>query len=175
VISRNSVPASIAALAAFAFSAPAHSQVVISQIYGGGGNSGATLKNDFVELFNRGTSTVDLNGFSVQYNSASSTGAWQVTTLSGFIAPGQYYLVQELAGTGGTTNLPAPDATGTIAMSATAGKLRCCRPPPRSRSVAPRLPLILCRMGPETAPLPRLVCLTQPRTNGPVQAVRTLR
>ena len=29
--------------------------IVISQVYGGGGNSGATLTNDFIELFNRGT------------------------------------------------------------------------------------------------------------------------
>src|SRR5215213_2411048 len=29
--------------------------IVISQVYGGGGNSGATYQNDFVELFNRGT------------------------------------------------------------------------------------------------------------------------
>ncbi|MEQ1530867.1 MAG: hypothetical protein ABL925_16240, partial [Methylococcales bacterium] len=28
--------------------------IVISQVYGGGGNTGATYKNDFIELFNRG-------------------------------------------------------------------------------------------------------------------------
>ena len=67
--------------------------VVVSQVYGGGGNSGATLKNDFIELFNRGASAVDLTGWSVQYNSAAGTGAWQVTNLSGSLAPGQYYLV----------------------------------------------------------------------------------
>jgi hypothetical protein len=53
---------------------------VISQVYGGGGNSGATLKNDFIELFNRGNSAVDISGWSVQY--ASRTGnSWQVTEL----------------------------------------------------------------------------------------------
>jgi len=35
-----------------------HAAMVISQVYGGGGNSGATYKNDFVELFNNGTSAV---------------------------------------------------------------------------------------------------------------------
>ena len=30
----------------------ASASVVISEVYGGGGNSGATLKNDFVELYN---------------------------------------------------------------------------------------------------------------------------
>jgi uncharacterized protein len=96
--------------------------VVISQVYGGGGNSGATYTNDFVELYNRGTATVDLAGWSVQYASAAGT-SWQVTPLSGSIAAGAHYLVQEAAGAGGTTPLPAPDATGSIAMSATAGKI----------------------------------------------------
>lgn len=97
-------------------------QVVISQVYGGGGNSGATLRNDFIELFNPGTAPVSLAGWSVQY--ASSAGStWQVTALSGTIQPGGYYLVQESAGTGGTANLPTPDATGTIPMSGTAGKV----------------------------------------------------
>ncbi|HEX8946361.1 MAG TPA: lamin tail domain-containing protein, partial [Gemmatimonadaceae bacterium] len=96
--------------------------VVISQIYGGGGNSGATLKNDFIELFNPGSQPVSVTGWSVQY--ASSVGTtWQVTNLSGTIPAGGYYLVQEAQGAGGTTPLPTPDASGTIAMSATAGKV----------------------------------------------------
>lgn len=98
------------------------SSIVISQVYGGGGNSGATYKNDFIELFNRGNSTINVSGWSVQYASAGGT-TWQVTTLSGSIAPGQYYLVQEAAGAGGTTNLPPPDATGSIAMNATSAKV----------------------------------------------------
>ncbi|MEP7132318.1 MAG: lamin tail domain-containing protein, partial [Acidobacteriota bacterium] len=96
--------------------------LVISQVYGGGGNSGATFKNDFIEIFNRGASPVPVAGWSVQY--AASTGtAWQVTLLSGSIAPGQHYLVQESAGAGGTTSLPTPDATGSIAMAAGGGKV----------------------------------------------------
>jgi uncharacterized repeat protein (TIGR01451 family) len=101
---------------------PAPPLVVVSQVYGGGGNSGSTFKNDFIELFNRGTTTVNVTGWSVQYTSAAGT-FWQVTNLSGSIPPGRYYLVQEAQGAGGTVNLPPPDATGTIAMSATAGKV----------------------------------------------------
>ena len=100
--------------------------LVISQIYGGGGNSGATLRNDFIELFNRGLATVDVSTWSVQYAAAAGT-TWQKTNLSGSIAPGGYYLVQESAGTGGTTSLPAPDASGSINMSATAGKVALVR------------------------------------------------
>jgi uncharacterized protein len=96
--------------------------VVISQVYGGGGNSGATLKNDFIELFNRGTSPVDVSGWSVQY--ASSAGStWQRTNLTGVIQPGHYYLIQEAQGAGGTVDLPTPDATGAIPMSGTSGKV----------------------------------------------------
>lgn len=98
--------------------------VVISQVYGGGGNSGATLKNDYIELFNRSSNVVDLTGWSVQYVSATGTGSWSgKTTLSGTIPPGGYYLIQEAQGTGGSVNLPTPDAIGTIPMGATAGKV----------------------------------------------------
>ncbi|HEY1294144.1 MAG TPA: lamin tail domain-containing protein [Chloroflexota bacterium] len=96
--------------------------VVISQIYGGGGNSGATLTNDFIELHNRGSAAVNLTGWSVQYASAAGA-SWSVTNLTGSIPSGAHYLVQESAGGGGTTPLPAPDATGSIAMSATSGKV----------------------------------------------------
>jgi predicted extracellular nuclease len=102
--------------------APAAPAVRISQVYGGGGNSGATYKNDFIELFNAGGSSADLTGWSVQY--ASATGStWQTTPLSGTIPPGGYYLVQEAQGAGGTVDLPAPDAADNIPMSATSGKI----------------------------------------------------
>jgi DNA/RNA endonuclease G (NUC1)/fibronectin type 3 domain-containing protein len=105
--------------------------VVFSQVYGGGGNGGATLKNDFFELFNRGSQTVNLSGWFVHYASAAQTTAWNSppaagtapTALSGTIAPGHYYLVQESAGAGGTVDLPAADATGTLALGAGAGKV----------------------------------------------------
>lgn len=104
------------------FAAAVSPNIVISQVYGGGGNSGATLRNDFIELFNRGTTPVSVATWSVQY--ASSAGStWQRTNLTGSIAPGQYYLVQQAAGAGGSVNLPTPDATGSIAMSATSGKV----------------------------------------------------
>ncbi len=96
--------------------------VVISQVYGGGGNSGAMYKNDFIELYNKGTASVDLSTYAVQYTSASGS-TWSETVLSGSLAAGHYYLIQEAAGTGGTQNLPTPQAIGTIAMSATAGKV----------------------------------------------------
>jgi predicted extracellular nuclease len=107
---------------------PAPGDVVISQVYGGGGNGSAPLQSDFIELFNRGVTPVNLSGWSVQYQSSSGTGTWQVTTLSGSIAPGGYYLIKEGTGTGCSGSpcgapLPTADATGTIAMAAGAGKV----------------------------------------------------
>jgi hypothetical protein len=100
----------------------ASTNIVISQIYGGGGNSGAPYTNDFVELFNRGNAAVSLSGWSVQY--ASSTGtSWQKTDLTGTLAPGQYLLVQGASGGATGSPLPTPDVTGTISMAATAGKV----------------------------------------------------
>jgi hypothetical protein len=100
--------------------------VVVSQVYGGAGCGTAgcsTYQNDFIELFNRGTAPVSINGWSVQYAAATGT-AWQVTPLPNvMIQPGQYYLVAESFGANGVNPLPTPDTTGTIAMSATAAKV----------------------------------------------------
>ena len=102
-------------------------QIVISQIFGGGGNSGASFRNDFIEIFNRGNSAVDLAGWSVQYASATAS-TWSVTPLTSVtLQPGQYYLVQESSGGSTGTTLPAPDATGTIAMAAGSGKVALLR------------------------------------------------
>jgi hypothetical protein len=99
------------------------STVVISQVYGGGGNTGAPVRNDFIELFNRGTSAVSLNGWSVQYAATTGT-SWPVTALTNVtLQPGQYYLVQESAGAGTQPLLPTPDASGGITMAAGAGKV----------------------------------------------------
>jgi hypothetical protein len=98
---------------------------VISQVYGGGGNAGAPFRNDFVELYNRGAATVSLDGWSIQYASASGTALFAsnpVVPLSGPLHPGQHYLVQ-LAGGATGAPLPPPDAIGTIQMAAGAGKV----------------------------------------------------
>ncbi len=102
--------------------AAASADVVISQVYGGGGNSGATLTNDYVQLANRGGAAIDLSGWSVQYASATGT-SWQVTKLTGTLAAGKSYLIAEAAGAGGSTPLTDPDVTGTIALSASNGRI----------------------------------------------------
>ncbi|MCU0344321.1 MAG: T9SS type A sorting domain-containing protein [Ignavibacterium sp.] len=98
--------------------------VVIAEIYGGGGNSGSYYTNDYIVLFNPTGSNIDLTPWSIQYTSAA--GAWGslITNLSGTISANSYYLIQQAAGVGGTNPLPiTPNVIGTIAMSATTGKL----------------------------------------------------
>src|SRR6266540_3095839 len=109
----------------------AGANVAISQVYGGGGNTGAPLANDFVELLNRGTTSASVAGWSLQYTSATGTGnlganASQLTELPDVsLAPGQYLLVQEASNAAVGDPLPAPDVIdGTpISMSATGGKV----------------------------------------------------
>lgn len=107
-------------------------QVVISQVYGGGGNTGATLNKDFVELFNKSTTAVDISGWSIQYQSATNnTAVWFVNTIpaSTIIQPGKYFLIAFGAAGANGAALPTPDfdyTTGTPAplqLSATSGRV----------------------------------------------------
>lgn len=102
---------------------------VIAEVYGGGGNSGATLKNDFVELANKGGAAFGLDGWSVQYISGTpgAGSQWGVTPLTGTVAPGARYLVAEAAGAAGTVDLPTPDAAGSLALSGTSGTVALVR------------------------------------------------
>ncbi|HZX92407.1 MAG TPA: lamin tail domain-containing protein [Rudaea sp.] len=111
----------IAALAPQAAPA-ASSTIVVSQIYGAGGNSGATWQNDYIELFNLSGSPVSVSGWSVQYASAGGSGNFSAVALSGSIPAGGYYLVKLAGGAAGAV-LPAADASGSINMSGSAGKV----------------------------------------------------
>lgn len=103
----------------------ARGQVVISQVYTGGGLTGASWNNDYIELYNRGTASISVNGWSVQY--ASATGStWAVINLSNTtIPPGGYYLIQ--AGRDNTVTaatLPTPEVSSTtFNMAGASGKL----------------------------------------------------
>lgn len=114
--------AGLSAVTSTASAAPS-SGPVVNEAYGGGGNSGATLKNDFIELANRASSAQPVDGWSVQYISAAPgpTTTWSVTPLTGLIPAGGRYLVGEAAGAGGTADLPPTQATGSTNMSGTSG------------------------------------------------------
>ena len=121
--------------------------VVINEVYGAGGNSGAVFKNDYVELFNSGSLPVELSGWSVQYASATATGTWQVAILSGIIQPGRYYLLQLAAGAGNGQPLPVADASGAIGMSASAGKVALVNSVAALTGICPSGAQIIDRVG----------------------------
>ncbi len=140
----------------------AQAQVVISQAYGGGGNGGATYSNDFIELFNRGTSVQNLSGWSVQY--ASAAGAtYSVTSLPNFdLLPGQYFLIKQSAGATPVLDLPTPDLDGMsaatvgsdgmplltgIAMSGSNGKLILVNTTVAETTTNPTGPQIIDKVG----------------------------
>ncbi|MEK4062157.1 MULTISPECIES: 5'-nucleotidase C-terminal domain-containing protein [Paenibacillus] len=109
-----------------------NSSPVISQVYGGGGNSGAKYKNDFIELYNPTDTAVDLTGWKVRYAAAGASSNFEdkekmFTPLSGSIPPGGFFLIQEAAGSGGTDALPAPnlvsEGTAVISMAGASGKV----------------------------------------------------
>jgi hypothetical protein len=121
----------LAALVALALlTAPAaqsaSADIVVSQLYAGGGNSGATFTNDFVELFNRGATTVEIASWTIQYASAAGT-SWQTTALTGSIASGKHYLVQLASAAAVGSPLPTPDATGTSNLANSGGKVALVR------------------------------------------------
>lgn len=98
-------------------------QVRIVQINGGGGDPGAAYNQDFVELFNSGTSTIDISGWSIQYATATgSTWSEVIMPASTLIPGGRHYLVGLAAGVNGAP-LPTPDLTGSFDMDMSSGKV----------------------------------------------------
>ncbi|MEP6901690.1 MAG: DNA/RNA non-specific endonuclease, partial [Actinomycetota bacterium] len=150
--------------------------IVISQFYGGGGLAGAQYTNDFVELYNRGNAPVNLNGWSVQYGSATGSTWLPAFPLPNFsLQPGQYFLLQFASnGTVGSA-LPTPDFVVPVLqpegfipnLSSTNGKLALV-------NISTRLPAAACPADPsivdlvgygsancsETAATPALIATT---------------
>jgi hypothetical protein len=115
--------------------------LVISQVYTRGGEPGATFRNDYVEIFNRGNVTLNLSDYSLQVlanvpaapgfpGGLTSVSIRQVSS-SGFVGinPGQYFLYQfGSSGDNGavlpstpdsdssTPNINLPGASGRIAL-----------------------------------------------------------
>ncbi len=96
--------------------------IVIAEIYGGGGGTGAVYKYDYIVLYNPTSSTIDLSNWSVQYASATSS-SWAVTPLTGSIPSQGYFLIQEKAGTRGAELPSTPAVIGSISIAISAGKV----------------------------------------------------
>ncbi len=132
---------------------PGSYKVVISQVYGGGGNAGnPSFTNDFIELYNRGTVAQNLGGLSVQYAPAANN-IWQTISLPNVsLQPGQYYLIK--AATQGTTitnPLPQEDFTSIIPLSASSGKVILVSNTTAETTTNPTGPQIIDKIGYGTA------------------------
>ncbi len=95
-------------IAAFAMGTHASAQILINELYpGGGASTGApAYTRDFVELYNTSTTSFSLAGFSLQY--ASATGNFTNTIVAfgagSIIGPSDYLSVETgPAGTAGAT------------------------------------------------------------------------
>ncbi len=87
--------------------------VVISKVYGGGGNSTSGYEADFAEIFNRSSAPVSLDGWSFQSARITDLTGFvnRICLLSGVINPGEYRLIatNQLAGASGGAIIPTPD------------------------------------------------------------------
>ncbi|MFW5473306.1 ExeM/NucH family extracellular endonuclease [Knoellia sp. CPCC 206450] len=102
------------------FSTPASAvspNVVISEVYGAGGNSGALYNADFVELSNPTSSPVSLTGKYIHYRAAAGGSGGAPFALAGSIPANGKYLIQMSATGANGAALPTPDATATPAFS----------------------------------------------------------
>ncbi|HEX3100883.1 MAG TPA: lamin tail domain-containing protein, partial [Pyrinomonadaceae bacterium] len=84
--------------------------IVISQLFGGGGLTNSPYQNDYVELFNRGNAPVSLSNWSVQYASATGSNWLPAFPLPNFdLQPGQYFLLKFDSNGSVGSPLPTPD------------------------------------------------------------------
>ncbi|MDR6792588.1 5'-nucleotidase [Pseudarthrobacter oxydans] len=107
------------------------SPVVINEAYLSGGSTGAAYKNRFLELYNSSDAPVRLDGWSVQYRSATGLAApTTVAPLTGTIAAKGHYLIQGASnGTNGAA-LPTPDlVAGGLNFSGTSGTIVLAKQP----------------------------------------------
>lgn len=103
----NRLSLAVAALCATASAASwAAGGVVISQVFAGGGNTGAPFQRDYVELFNAGSAAVSLGGLSLQYASATGNGFFSanspVELANVTLQPGQFFLLALASGSNGS-------------------------------------------------------------------------
>src|SRR2546421_178717 len=89
------------------------STLVVSQIYTRGGEPGAAFQNDYIELFNRGNASVDMNGWGLHIALKSSpiptAATIKFVSSRGIpVEPGRYLLIK-LAGGANGQPLPSPD------------------------------------------------------------------
>ena len=129
--------------------------IVISQLFGGGGLTNSPYQNDYVELFNRGNAPVSLSNWSVQYASATGSNWLPAFPLPNFdLQPGQYFLLKFDSNGSVGSPLPTPDFVVPVLqpegfipnLSSTNGKLTLV-------NISSRLPASTCPTDPSIVDL----------------------
>ena len=91
----------------------ANAQIVINEVYGGGGATSGTpsYKNDFVELINIGSTAASLTGATLQYSASGATSTFNsyVTLPNLTLQPSQIFLVELVQVASGSNVILGPD------------------------------------------------------------------
>jgi 5'-nucleotidase len=103
---------------------PAGSGLVINEVYGAGGNSGALYNADFVEILNPTGASIDLLGKYVSYRSSSGSAGGSPIALKGSLPAGEQFVVRMSATAGSASAVPADlVASPTVSMAAGGGQV----------------------------------------------------
>ena len=109
--------------------------VVISGLYGGGGNANAPFRNDYIELYNTTDAPISLEGYTLYYTNAAGTSAATANTytfLPGDLTIGakKFALLKAASGTTVLTEWPidfdfdlSHNSTSIFGMAAGSGKV----------------------------------------------------
>lgn len=102
--------------------------LMIYEVYGGGGNAGAPYKNDYVILYNGTDAAINLDGYSIQYGSATgefASYAGNLVELTGTIeSKGFFVIILGTAEDPQGVDLPmTANVTGDSNMGASNGKV----------------------------------------------------
>lgn len=103
-----------------------YKKIVIFDVYGAGGNSGATYKYDFVILYNNTDQDIDLSSYYFYYASSNSDAFTNANTrsLTGIIYHNSYYLIRCNSNGDNGSDVPSYNANySDILMGASGGKV----------------------------------------------------
>ena len=116
--------AAAASVAAMGFCNSAHASVVIQEVYGDAGfAAGSTYSNNYITLYNAGTTAVNINGYLVETGSQTGIPSTAFPTIVYDTAPlaaNGYFLIEgRTAGTNpGVSTFPTPNEFATADITA---------------------------------------------------------
>ena len=106
----------VSVVAPTASAAPDGSNVVINEVYGGGGNKGAKFDKDFVELYNPTDQPIDVTGWKIEQRSTSDN-VGNTHTLSGVVPAKSTFLITSTPGSNGDAITDADDESAKFNFS----------------------------------------------------------